>query len=715
MVLPYLGGSQSVWTTCMLFFQAGLLGGYIYAHSVERIGLHVHAALHIVLLVLACIFLPPAIGRPFLSEDNGSPVFWLLTRLLAAIGLPYLILASSAPLLQVWLARSASTSQTDPYFLYAASNTGSLLGLLAYPFLLEPLCSIRKQGYVWSACFGLFAVLTSICALILWKGSSPSNAERPSSPPSPHSDSIAKGTLAKWLFLAFLPSSLLLSVTVYLTADVASLPLLWVMPLGVYLMTYILAFSARATGVHHVWIRWLPLIVLVIVIVLLTEATEPLLLIVLLHLLGLFWIGMACHGELARSRPPVTHLTTFYLCIAAGGALGGIFNALLAPAMFDSLAEYPAALVLACFVPVLATSHSSSTPGMPPRQWRSDILWPVILVLITCALMLLIQRTEIPAGRIRTALIFGLPLIVCYTFSRRPLRFGLGIAGLLLCNNQTPGIHGKSTDRVRSFYGVHRITRNADYRVLVHGNTEHGRQNLDPERRSEPLAYYSRAGPIGELFDALTPADPRLQNVAVLGLGAGAMAAYARPAQTWAFYEIDPSVISLANHHFAYLRDAIDRGVKISIIPGDARLQISRTRDKYGLIILDAFSSDSIPTHLFTREALNVYRDHLTDGGILVVHYSSRYFDLRPVIGSLAKSSSPPLMPVCREDLWLADGEKLAGKAPSRWAILYQGWHDSTLPALSRRGWLPIEVEDNRPPWTDDFSKVLGALRLSSQ
>jgi hypothetical protein len=702
----------------MLFFQAGLLGGYIYAHSADRIGIRVHAAFHIVLLVLACIFLPPVIGLPFVSEDNGSPVFWLLTRLLAAIGLPYLILASSAPLLQVWFARSTSTSQADPYFLYAASNAGSLLGLLAYPFLLEPLFSIKKQGYVWSACFGLFVVLTSFCALILWKESNHSNADRTSPQPSRHSDAsrishIGKGTLAKWLFLAFLPCSLLLSVTVYLTADVASLPLLWVVPLGVYLMTYILAFSSRGTGLHHVWIRWLPLVVLVIVIVLLTEATEPLLLIVLLHLLGLFWIGMVCHGELARSRPPVTHLTTFYLCIAVGGAFGGIFNALLAPALFDSLAEYPAALVLACFVPILATSHSRSTTSVPPREWKLDILWPLILAVITCALMLLIQRTELPAGRLRTALVFGLPLIVCYTFSGRPLRFGLGIAGLLLCNSQSPGIHGKSTDRVRSFYGVHRIARNADYRVLVHGNTEHGRQSLDPAHRSEPLAYYSRSGPIGELFDALSPADPRLQNVAVLGLGAGTMAAYARPAQTWTFYEIDPSVILLANHHFTYLRDAIDRGAKIRLVPGDARLQISRTRDKYGIIILDAFSSDSIPTHLITREALNIYCDHLTDNGVLVVHYSSRYFDLRPVVGSLAKSSNPPLMAVYREDLWLADREKLGGKAPSRWAILFQGWHDSTLPDLSRRGWQPIEKDDNWSLWTDDYSNVLRALRIS--
>jgi hypothetical protein len=193
------------------------------------------------------------------------------------------------------------------------------------------------------------------------------------------------------------------------------------------------------------------------------------------------------------------------------------------------------------------------------------------------------------------------------------------------------------------------------------------------------------------------------------------MAAYAHPPQNWTFYEIDPSVISLARRDFTYLQDAINRGVKITIVSGDARLQVSRTRDKYGLIILDAFSSDSIPTHLFTREALNIYRDRLTENGILVIHYSSRYFNLRPVLGSLAKALSPPLIPIFREDLWLADGERLAGKAPSRWAILFQSWRDSSLLALSRKGWQPIEVEGDSPPWTDDHSNVLGAFRQSPE
>jgi hypothetical protein len=717
MVLPYLGGSYSVWTTCMLFFQAGLLGGYIYAHASACVGVRAHAVFHLALVAVTCFFLPPVIDRPDASEDLGSPVVWLLGKLVAEIGLPYLVLASSAPLLQVWFARSAFTSHKDPYFLYAASNAGSLLGLLAYPFLLEPLLSIRQQSYVWSGCFAVFAGLTSICAFILWTGSHAQNT-RDSAEPINHSEAdrirpIGGGIPAKWLFLAFLPSSLLLSVTVHLTADVASIPLLWVLPLGVYLMTYILAFSTKGSNAHQVWNRWLPLVVLVIVVVLLTEATEPLPLIVLIHLFGLFWIGMVCHSGLARSRPHVAHLTTFYVCIAVGGALGGVFNALLAPAVFNSLWEYPAALALACFVPAVVTSQPASASGTFSRDSKLDILLPALFALMTFGLVFVVQRAGTSAGWWKSALTFGVPLIVCYTFSGRPIRFGLGIAALFLCISLSPGVHGEAAERVRSFFGVHRITRAAGYRLLVHGNTEHGRQSLDPSRRREPLAYYSRSGPIGELFGALSPTDSRLQNVAVLGLGAGATAAYAQPTQNWTFYEIDPAVVSLAWHQFTYLQDASDRGVNISISTGDARFQISRSPKKYGLIILDTFSSDSIPTHLFTREAFTIYHDRLTENGILAVHYSSRYFDLRPILGSLANVSTPPLMAVFREDLRLTDEEKLAGKAPSKWAILFQTWQDSSFPALSRKGWQRIEVQGQHSAWTDDHSNVLGALELS--
>jgi hypothetical protein len=714
-VLPHLGGSPSVWTTCMLFFQAGLLCGYLYAHASGWIGLRTHTVVHLGLLLAACAFLPPFAGRAFFGESSISPSVWLLAILVGSVGLPCLVLASSAPLLQVWLARARSGAQRDPYFLYAASNAGSLLGLLAYPFLLEPFLTLRQQGVLWSACFALFAVLTAICALVASRtppahAASPSGQTRASKASAKKKHPITDATIARWLFLAFLPSSLLLSVTVHLTADVASIPFLWVVPLGLYLLTYIFAFSARGSGNPRFWVRWLPLVVLVLVVVLLTEATEPLLLIVLLHLVGLFWIGMLCHGELARSRPPVTHLTTFYLCIAVGGALGGVVNALIAPAVFHSLAEYPLALVLAFLVPALGPNRPQSSR----RAKNFDLLFPVLLVGFTAVLAVAVPRMGIPAGPVSVLLIFGIPLIVCYTFSARPMRFALGIAGILLASHAYPGVHGKSDARIRSFFGVHRVTNDGSYRILVHGNTEHGRQSLDPARQSEPLAYYFRNGPFGDLLSTLAPDDARLRNVAVVGLGAGALAAYAQRDQNWTFYEIDPSVVFIAREsgYFTYLRDATRRGAKLRVVQGDGRFQLGRSEEPYGLIVLDAFGSDSIPTHLFTREALDVYRTRLSDKGLIAIHYSSRYFDLRPVLGALANSAQPPLIPLFRDDLSLTDADKAAGKAPSRWAVFARSSEDPVVGALLDAGWQAIQPDGSAAPWTDDHANVLRILQL---
>jgi len=344
-----------------------------------------------------------------------------------------------------------------------------------------------------------------------------------------------------------------------------------------------------------------------------------------------------------------------------------------------------------------------------------DILFPAVLVLIICALAFVIQRRGMAASQWRSALLVGLPLVICYTFSKRPIRFALGIGGILLCQNLTTSVHGRSVERVRSFFGIHRITQDAGYRLLIHGNTEHGRQNLNPTRSREPLAYYTRSGPVGDLLGALSAGGPRLRKTAVLGLGAGAIAAYAEADQQWTFYEIDPAVISLARQHFTYLSEAIARGARVSVVQGDARLQISRSPDKYDLIILDAFSSDSIPTHLFTREAFEAYRGRLAETGMLAVHYSSRYFNLRPVIGSVSQSIRPPLTALFREDLWVTEADKLAGKAPSKWAVLLQGQRDRVLPVLLNVGWQPIQLDSNRKPWTDDHSNVLGALELSRE
>jgi hypothetical protein len=468
--------------------------------------------------------------------------------------------------------------------------------------------------------------------------------------------------------------------------------------------------------------RWMPLVVLLIVLALLSEATEPLVLLMGLHLLGLFWVAMVCHGELTRSRPPASHLTEFYLWLSVGGVLGGVFNALLAPLIFRSVVEYPLVLVLACLLrpaptepsrgrkpPESAESSEGLRPPLRHRVRAGDVVLPLALGALTAALVFGTQAYGPGPGPLRIGLMFGLPVVVCYTFLERPVRFGLGVGALLLAASLAPGVYGRAEYRVRSFFGVHRVTLDptGSYRLLVHGNTVHGQQSLIPARRDEPLTYYHRTGPIGRLFAALE-GDPRLKRVGLVGLGVGALACYARPGQHWTYYEIDPAVIFLARDsgYFTFLKDA---RAPLDIVPGDARSTLTRSPDRFGLIVVDAFTSDAIPVHLLTREALQVYRDHLDDDGILAFNISNRYLDLQPVLAGLAADARPPMLCLLREDLSVSASEKQAGKAPSLWVVLANRRQD--VEKLAGGPWQPTPARPGTPPWTDDYANPLGVLK----
>lgn len=340
MVLPALGGTPAVWNTCMVFFQAGLLAGYGYAHFGPRLlGLKGHVVLHVAVLALAFLSLPVTVAN--VAPPSTWPLLWLLQTLVLVVGLPYFVVASCGPLLQRWYVRASPGR--DPYFLYAASNLGSFAGLLLYPFLVEPLLTLREQAQGWMVGYALLVAASLVCALCAWGGHAcvPGRQEGP----PPHT-----GTCVRWVLLAMVPSSLMLSVTSYLTTDIAAIPLLWVIPLGIYLVTFSLVFAHKQWLPHRAMLRWMPLVVVVLAIMILQEGTEPMLLVLGLHLLGLFWLAMVCHGELARTRPPADRLTEFYLWLAVGGVLGGLFNALLAPLLFNSLAEYPLMIAVACLL-----------------------------------------------------------------------------------------------------------------------------------------------------------------------------------------------------------------------------------------------------------------------------------------------------------------------------------------------------------------------------
>jgi hypothetical protein len=699
LVLPLLGGTPAVWNTCMVFFQAVLLAGYAYAHAAPaRLGTRRHALVHLGVLLLPWLVLPVALPAGWPVPGSDTPFLWLLGLLLVAAGLPFFAVATSGPLLQRWFAATGHPDGHDPYYLYAASNLGSLLGLFLYPLVLEPTWPLAEQGRVWAGGYALFVLLAAACAVAVWRAPDPDPVEAPESPAPP----LSWARRGRWLLLAFVPSSLMLSVTTYLTTDVAAVPFLWVLPLALYLLTFVHAFARRPLVSSRTLARGLPLQALVAVLALLTEATEPAPLLMALHLAVLFGVGLFCHGALAEDRPAAGRLTEFYLWLAAGGVLGGLFNALVAPLLFSSVIEYPLVLVLACALrPPLAAGK--------PAGLR-DVALPAAVGLLAAGLVLGSQRAGLPPGPASVALMFFVPLVLCYTFLARPIRFALGLGAILLAGTLYRGVHGTTEDRARSFFGIHRVTVDptGSYRVLVHGNTVHGRQSLDPARRREPLTYYTLTGPIGRVF-ILLDQQRRLRRVGLVGLGTGSLCCYARDGQEWTCYEIDPVVVSIARDSglFTYWRDS---PAPPALVLGDARLQLARSGERYDLLVIDAFSSDAIPLHLLTREALALYRQHLAEGGVLAFNVTNRYLDLEPVLGDLAGAARPPLACLALDDRTLSDIERRAGKDTSHWVVLAER-EETLAPLAVTASWYRVPARPGRRVWSDDFANLFDVLR----
>ncbi len=689
MLLPHLGGTPAVWNTCMVFFQAGLLVGYLYAHRLpSAIGLRPHALVHVTLMLAAFLLLPIGFASDAASPEH--PVLAVLLLLALNVGMPFALLASSAPLIQRW----AAATGRDPYGLYALSNVGSFVGLLAYPFVLEPTLTLTQQSEVWRWGF-LAAIVLQACCLP-WRDASSSAPVVASTPPT------WKQRLG-WTLLALAPSSLLLSVTTHLTTDLAPIPLLWVLPLGLYLATFIVAFGERFRASVETLARWAPLWVLVIALTMWLEANQPLLVVLGIHLAGFFWIALLCHTKLAQSKPAASQLTDFYLCLAFGGVLGGVFNALLAPRIFNGLAEYPIMLLAACLLGGLSSWRLPS---------RTDLVFAFGVAAVAAVLLVVVQFVlGLPAGPLQVAAVFVLPALACYVSRENAWRFVLGMAGLFVVALFHDGVQGRLLHQERSPFGIHRVSAQGGFRRLIHGHTVHGMQD-EREDVPTPLTYYHPKGPIGSLLTAMEN-DPRLGKVGIVGLGAGALAAYAQPGQDWTFYEIDPAVKRIAENrrYFTFLSTCRGR-VRVEL--GDARLQLQKSEDKFGVLIVDAFGSDAIPTHLLTREALNLYRDRLQDHGVLAFHISNEYLDLEPVLANLAASMAPPLLAFVCEDRAVSDDDRSQGKYPSVWLVMARA--ESDLDGL--RANLPWRRAQPRPDsriWTDDHTNLFQAFRLRAQ
>ncbi|HKI21755.1 MAG TPA: fused MFS/spermidine synthase, partial [Isosphaeraceae bacterium] len=658
MALPELGGTPAVWNTCLVYFQGMLLCGYLVAHGIaSNLAMRQSRVFVCCLIALAALWAAGYAVQPLELESSlgkwlafaAPPALVLLAALLRAATVPLVLVAATAPLLQAWFARTGHTRSADPYFLYAASNAGSLLGLVAYPFVVEPNLGVAAQSRAWQAGFLAQAVLMTTCGMTAWWlarsssiGDPPASPVRETNLPGDYVLSGREWAAARymrWTSLVFVPSSWLMGVTTYLTTDLAPVPLLWIIPLALYLLSFILAFAQVTAGMARAAQAVLPYFLVAWVLVmsagLAHTAWVP------LHLATFFIGSLACHGALAQARPPAADATVFYLTIALGGLFGGIFNAIVAPLVFNRLVEYPLIVVLACLV--------LYQKDLPFRQrglkiWLGDLLVPGIVFLLAA----LVATDQVGLAQSVLGVVFvmiasGLGFYACVTVRHRPVRFTLVLASVLAATGLAPGPRGRLVYIARSFFGVLRVTYDAERNVhrLFHGSTLHGQQSLDPLLRRKPLTYFTRSGPIGQLFEAI---EPRLTQpgtrVAITGLGAGTLAAYARPGQRWTFYEIDPLAERVARDRrfFTYLEDC--QADSVDIILGDARLRLRDAPDRaYQLIILDAFSSDSVPVHLISREAIALYRSKLAIGGVLVFNLSNRYLDLDPVMSRQAEDA----------------------------------------------------------------------------
>lgn len=709
-VLPLLGGTPAVWNTCMVFFQFALLAGYLYAHVGARwLDARRQALAHVPVVLLSLLALPLAVAPTSGPPPDASTSWWLIQQLMATVGVPFFVVSTTAPMLQRWFATTEHKSARDPYFLYAASNAGSLLALVAYPFLVEPTFRLGDQARLWTVGYGLLAALITMCAITVWR-STPAHAARSTrtehDAPSTGTLHVAPSTLrvtdrVRWIALAFAPSSLLLGVTTFLTTDIAAVPLLWVAPLAIYLLTFVLVFSRREILRHELIVRILPILVLPVVIMIGLSTQLPSGTQMAVHLVMFFVAAMACHGALARSRPSADRLTDFYLCMSIGGALGGLFNALVAPVVFSRVLEYPLALALACLVAIpLRTKWSL-------RQISGDVAFAAIVAALMAGTLLASSRGFL-SGRPGMLVMFLVPAFACFRFSRQPIRFALGVAVLVIASGTYMDADDRLVLRDRSFFGIHRITMDpsGQHRLFVHGNTLHGGQNLTAGSK-DPLTYFHRGSPIGQVI-AARRASGQLENVGIVGLGIGTLAAYGEPGQNWLFYEIDPAVEKIArdSRYFTYLSDS---RANVRVVLGDARLSlVNAPAGAYDLFVLDAFSSDSIPVHLMTREALTLYREKLAPGGIMAFHISNRHLDLEPVLGDLAAAAG--MSSLMQIDVDRAGEEVKSYKLPSQWVLIAPSEADLAPFAADKR-WQATRRTAEGTVWTDDFSNVLSVLR----
>jgi hypothetical protein len=699
MVLPLLGGTPAIWNTCMVFFQTLLLVGYLYAHGLSQLkDLRAQFGVHAVLLLVAFFALPIAIPAEIATAVPESPALWLFGQLLRYVGLPFFAIATAAPLLQRWFASTRHPAAKDPYFLYAASNLGSAVALLSYPLLWEPLLRLSTQSRGWTYGFVVVVLATTACGAWTYRLPDWKTANEEKGPPPTWARRL------RWVALAWIPSSLLLGVTSYLSMDVAAIPLLWTLPLFLYLGTFVIAFSpspkldgARAS-------RLLAPAAVVLMIAFLLEADSPAWLILPLHLATFFLAALVCHSRLALDSPSGAYSTEFSLWLALGGWLGGVTNTFVAPSIFTGLAEYPLALVAACFFREAVLSRESAR-----LDWR-ELAIPAGLASGLAVLTLWLGKLGV--GSSRVAFFVLLPAaIYCFRQLARPRRFALLLGAIALSGAVFTAGRGKPIFVARNFFGVVRVTKDprSDYHFLYHGNTLHGAQGRTPAAQGAPLLYYANRGPVAQVFEVFN-SRPASRKVGLIGLGSGAMAAYARPGQEWTYFEINPVMKQIAGDAELFSYVSHTKAASLQVELGDARVQLRRApRAIFGMLVLDAFDSDTIPTHLVTREAVQLYLERLSPGGLLLFHLSNRYLDLKPLLASLARDLDLAGL-VRTETIAGEGGDDGVPSAKTTWAVLARRPQDIA-PLIADERWESLPPPMPGPAWSDDYCNLVALFK----
>ena len=685
-LLPLLGGSAAVWNTAMVFFQIALLAGYLVAHVVERRCRRGRRTVVLAVIAAGVVVLPLTLPS-WQPPTGGGQTWWVLGILAASVGLPFVGLATLSPTLQRWFADTDHPHAADPYFLYAAGNVGSVVGLLAYPVLVEPTLGLADQRRWWSVAYGVTLGLCAVCVVLrrlhLAAPGAASHSDDAGSPSSPRSPRPTVIDRIRWVGLAAVPSGLLLGVTRHLSTDVAAVPLLWVLPLLAYLATFVVAFRSGAAPSER--LLRLALLVSIPLVATMVSGVGSAVVAVAIGIGGFTLMALVCHARLASERPGADWLTSYYLWISLGGAVGGITVALVAPVVFTRVTEYPILLLAG-----LAVIGRTALPAPSTRATTTATIG-LTAVVVGVALWL----AHLGPDRAQTvAQVLAVGGGAAYVVAKAPRRIAAALAALVLTTIVIDGRAGLTESR--TFFGVYRVrTDDHGRHVFEHGTTIHGEQVFEPDVGLEPLTYYTRDSGVGRVFTALA-GSPAPLDVGVVGLGAGTLATYGRPGDHLDFYEIDGEVVRIARDPrlFTFLRDS-DADVTTTV--GDGRLEIARSTRPLDLLVLDAFSSDAIPVHLLTAEAMAEYRRHLAPGGVMAVHISNRFFDLAPIVARLGGELG---MSAHRLDT-----------AVSSWVLLTGGDAPGAIEQeLARPGWRSVVPDPGVPLWTDDFSNLLSAL-----